>query len=73
MALSCIISEKIVTFSFYTPTFDAPLGGYPPEYCHPVWLGKTRVVWPSDGGKSFMICLAALTQYWRVTDGQTDI
>jgi len=35
-------------------------------------MGKTRIVWLVDGEKSLTICSAVSTQYWRVTDGQTD-
>ena len=33
---------------------------------------KTRMVWPHNGEKSLLISAAVSTQYWRVTDGQTD-
>jgi len=26
-----------------------------------------------NGGKTLRICITVYTQYWRVTDGQTDI
>ena len=37
------IREKVGNFS-YALVFDAPLGGFPSEYRHPLWYGKTRVV-----------------------------
>ena len=48
------------------------LGGFPSEYRHPVWYGKTRMVWLPDGEKISKICLFVLTWSTNVTDRQTD-
>ena len=34
-----------------------PLGGFPSEYRHPLWYGKTRMVSLPDGEKNSNICL----------------
>jgi len=47
-----------------------PLGGFPSEYRHPVWGGKTRMVWLPNGEKISKICLFVLTIHER--DRQTD-
>jgi len=63
---------------FHTPLHSMPLfWGFPSEYCHPVWYGKTRMVGLTNDKKILSICITVYTQYWRVTDrrtdGQTDI
>jgi len=49
-----------------------PLWGFPSEYWHPVWSGKTIMVWLPDSEKFLMICLFVLTQLTNVPDRQTD-
>ena len=60
--------------SFYhTPlAFDAPLRGFPSEYRHPLWDGKTRIVSLPDGEKISKISLFVLAQLTNVTDALTD-
>jgi len=46
------ISEK--NRHFIIPlAFDVPVRGFPSEYCHPVWYGKTRMVGLPDGEKNW--------------------
>jgi len=50
--------------SFFIPlAFDVPVRGegFRSEYRHPVWYGKTRMVWLPDGKKISKICLFVLT------------
>jgi len=60
--------------SFYhTPLHSTPpLGGFPSEYRHLLWYGKTIMVSLADNEKISKICLFILTWSTNVTDGQTD-
>jgi len=49
-----------------------PLGGFPSEYRHPLWDGKTRMVSLPNGEKFLKISLFVLTWSTNVTDGRTD-
>ena len=59
---------------FHPPFYSTPPlgGGFPSEYRHTVWYGKTRMVWLPDGEKISKISLFVLAQLTNVTDGQTD-
>ena len=53
-----------IAISAYTPpAFDAPVrgGGFLSEFRHPVWFGKTTMVWLPGGEKISKICLFVLT------------
>ena len=48
---------------FFIPPLHStpPLGGFPSEYRHPLWGGKTRMVSLPGGEKISNICLFVLT------------
>ena len=78
MGLSRTVSEIDGSFSrklqkFPTPVyFTPPLNGLLFELGIGARYPKTKMMWLPDGRKSFKIGLAISTQYWRVTDRQTD-
>jgi len=60
---------------FHTPLHSTPLlGGFPSEYRHAVWCGKTRMVWLPDSKKNFedmFIRFDVIHERDGQTDGQT--
>ena len=63
------IGRKSFSYPFYSMP---PLAGFPSEYRHPLWYGKTRMVSLPDGEKLSKISLFVLEQLTNVTDAQTD-
>ena len=55
------ICEKIVILSNPPCIRRPPLGGFPSEYRHPLWGGKTGMVSLPDGEKFLKIHLLGLT------------
>ena len=78
MAVSATVFEILTlkarkSLNFITPPFfEAPFGGNPLEFGDEIWRKKTRVLGLPDDEKIMPLAFFVLTQYRRVTDGQTD-
>jgi len=64
-------AEKSLNFSDL-PFFEAVVRGNPLEFGDEIWRQKTRVLVLPDGEEIMPPAFFVLTQYRRVTDGQTD-
>jgi len=64
-------AKKSLNFSD-RPLFEAPVRGTPLEFGGEIWRQKTRVLGLPDGEEIMTLAFFVLTQYRRVTDGQTD-
>jgi len=78
--LSCIISETKRDTGRKSRFFSYPLHSMASLWaCHrntvtPFGTEKTSLVWLPDSEKVWVrMCIAVLTEYWHVTDRQTDI
>ena len=54
------------------PSLRPPFGGNPLEFNDEIWRRKTRVLGLPDGEEIMPLAFFVLTQYRRLTDGQTD-
>jgi len=54
------------------PLFEALARGNPLECRDEIWRQKTRIMGLPDSEEIMTLALFVLTQYRRVTDGQTD-
>ena len=66
------IYEKIVILSYPLHSTPPLGGGFPWEYCHPVWCGKTRMATVKNFEDMCYLPFRHNTGVWQ-TDGQTDI
>jgi len=53
--------ERDIYEFYHTPLHSTPVRGFPLEYRHSLWYGKTRMVSLPDGEKISKICLFVLT------------
>jgi len=78
MALACIICEKSEILVKNHDLFHTPLHSTPPlgGLCRNIAIlfGTEKLAWCGYATvkKSMTICLAALTEYWHLTDERTD-
>jgi len=62
-----------LTLKATPPLFEAPARGDPLESWDEIWHQKTRIMGLPDGEEIMTLAFFVLTQYRRVTDGQTDM
>jgi len=64
-------AEKLLNF-LTPPFFETPIRGDPLEFGDDIWHQKTRIMGLPEGEKIMTLAFFVLTQYRRMTDGQTD-